>query len=150
MNETEARTLRAAADAYVRRMNAKSRAVLAQTYRDDMAELGRVTVFGGPVTRDELLSALVELHYPAAKQNEAIHVIGHQARGWSACNHCHDDDGTHDGHLCQCDRADETACTTCDQQAQFHFSTINTTGRPILLDHGHLGHPYTGTFGRQS
>jgi hypothetical protein len=147
MNETQARTLREAHDAYVKRLSRRTLPALHGDYRNELAANGRQLLMGGPVTRDELISALAELRYPAAKLNEASHVIGHQARGWSACNFCHDDDGTHSGSLCECDRWAETACTVCGRMAAYHFSTTYThggTARPTLTDHGRLGHAYQG------
>lgn len=145
MNLTEARVLREAHNAYVKRISRMTRAQLRDAERADLADRGIVREYGGPVTRDELISALCELHYPAAKLNEAIHVIGHDTRDWPACNFCHDDDGLHAGHLCECDRWAETACTVCGRRAAFHFSTTHMRAeRPILTDHGMQGHLYQG------
>jgi hypothetical protein len=148
MNETEARTLREGHNAYVKRLSHMSRAALAELELQELRDRGIVRMMGGPVTRDEFIWSLCELRYPSTALNEAAHVIGHQARGWSACNFCHDDDGTHNGHLCECDRHTETDCTACGKMAAFHFSV--TFGdcargeRPILTDHRRLGHAYQG------
>lgn len=153
MNETEARMLREARRIYIRRIDTKSRAWLAEAYRADLADQGRQILFGGPSTRNELIAALVELHYPDAKMYEAIHITGHTARGFTACEHCHDDDGTHAGHLCDCERHADTDCTApgCQHpRAAFHFSTthMGPGRRPILHPHESLGHVYQGPLGR--
>jgi hypothetical protein len=147
MNLTEARTLREAHNAYVKRLARMTRGALAILEAIEMREHDQTHLLGGPVTRDELIAALVELRYPAAKRNEAIHVIGHDSHGFTACNFCHDDDGTHAGSLCECDRWPETACTVCGRMAAFHFSTTYTRGsseRPTLTAHTLLGHTYQG------
>ena len=141
MTRDEAAALRAAAGAEVRLLSRKSRHELAAIEIQE----GPVHLLGGPVTKDELISAIIERRYPAARQNEATHVIGHPGRGWTACDFCHDDDGTHAGHPCECDRHGETDCTTCGRMAVFHFTiTRQQGGRWILTDHGNMGHPYTG------
>lgn len=147
MTDTQARTLREAHNAYIKQMARMPVAKLAAFYAADLADQGRQIVFGGPRTRDELMRALGELHYPAAKLNEAVHVTGHDTHGYTACNFCHDDDGTHNGSLCECDRHVETDCTVCGRMAAFHFSTTYHRGgdqRPTLRDHGMLGHEYQG------
>ena len=151
MNETEARTLREAHNAYVKRLSRQSRLALAVIYRDDLADQGRALVSGGPLTRDELISALCELHYPAAKLNEAGHVLYHDSHGYTACELCHDSDGTHDGHLCECNRWPETACLVCGRSAAFHYSsTYRGDQRPTLTPHDRLGHFYQGRIVEQA
>ena len=77
MNETEARTLREAHDGYVKSIYRKPKAQLAALYRDEQAARGIQTLYGGPASKDELISALTELRYPLAKMNESIHVLYH-------------------------------------------------------------------------
>lgn len=79
MNETQARTFFEARTAYIQRINRSTKAELASIYREDMREQGRQIIFGGPSTKAELINALVELHYPLAKVNEATHVLYHSA-----------------------------------------------------------------------
>jgi hypothetical protein len=88
MNETEARTLREAHNAYVKRINRKTLPALKGDYRNDLADRGIIQAYGGPVSRDEVISALCELHYPIAKLNEAIHVIAHAGELWPDCPFC--------------------------------------------------------------
>lgn len=78
MNETQARTIREAHDGYVKSIYRKPKAALAQMYRSELADRGQYILFGGPSSKDELVSALVELRYPLAKMNESIHVLYHQ------------------------------------------------------------------------
>jgi hypothetical protein len=144
MNETEARTLREAHNAYVKRLSRMSRYNLEHAYRADLADRGRQVISGGPVSKDDLIAALCDLHYPVAKLNEATHTLYHTPGATnSACELCHDDDGLHAGYLCECSRHRETDCASCGQMMAFHFSTTYTPGdRPVLTEHGHLGHAY--------
>jgi hypothetical protein len=84
----EAAMFRAAHSAYVGRVSRMSRGRLADLHRADLAEQGRQILFGGPVTKDELVRALVELHYPTARLNMTTHVLHHGEADWSACEYC--------------------------------------------------------------
>jgi hypothetical protein len=77
MNETQARTIREAHDSYVKSIYRKPRATLAHMYRQELADQGIRLVYGGPASKDELISALVELRYPLASMNESVHVLYH-------------------------------------------------------------------------
>lgn len=77
MDETTARTFAEARSGYATRIARKSKAALAAMYAADLAEAGRSILFGAPSTRDELMGALMELHYPLGKLNESIHVLYH-------------------------------------------------------------------------
>lgn len=89
MNETQARTLREAHDGYVRSIYRKPKTQLAAMYRDEQAAHGIQTLYGGPATKDELVSALTELRYPLARMNESVHVLYHTAGIVNdACDHC--------------------------------------------------------------
>ena len=78
MSELQARTIREARDGYVQSLSRKTKAAL-----------GREILFGGPASKTELITALVELRYPLAKLNEAIHVLYHSAEFPNdACEHC--------------------------------------------------------------
>ena len=77
MNETQARTIREAHDGYVKSIYRKPKAALAQMYRSELADRGQYILFGGPSSKDELVSALVELRYPLVKMNESVHVLYH-------------------------------------------------------------------------
>jgi len=92
MTETEARTFREAASGYVNRLNRMTKAALDRELRADLADSGdRVIIFGGPRTKDEYISRLMELHYPNHKHNETTHVLYHPTpeQGSSACDWCH-------------------------------------------------------------
>lgn len=73
MNETQARVFREAHDHYVKTISRKSKTQLVTLTDQEM------TVYGGTRhwSKDELVSALVELRYPLAKLNESIHVLYH-------------------------------------------------------------------------
>jgi hypothetical protein len=147
MTKGQAHALRAAHASEARALTRMTRHELAVIERCDLAARDIERIMGGPASKDELIGAILEMRYPAARQNEAVHVLGHDSRGWSACNFCHDGDGTHDGHLCECDRRAETDCQVCGKMAAFHFSsTSQPSGRPVLTDHGHMGHAYVGGF----
>lgn len=91
MNETQARTFFEARSGYTQRISRNTKAALATLYSVDQAERGVTTVFGGPATKQELISALVELHYPLAKMNEASHVLYHGEYANDACAYCNPD-----------------------------------------------------------
>jgi hypothetical protein len=78
VNELQARVIREAHDSYVKSIYRKPKAALAQMYRSELAAQGRTILYGGPGSKDELISALVELRYPLAKMNESIHVLYHR------------------------------------------------------------------------
>lgn len=61
-------------DTYVRSLNRLTKANLAAVYRRELAKRGREILYGGPASRDELLSAIVDLRYPLAEMNEARQV----------------------------------------------------------------------------
>lgn len=91
MNETQARTLREAHDGYVKSIYRKPKSTLAGLYREELAAQGTTILFGGPASKDELVSALVELRYPLAKMNESIHVLYHGEFANDACEYCPDE-----------------------------------------------------------
>ena len=88
MNETEARTFRAAYGAAVTRYTHMSKAALMTEERGLMEEQGIQRVYGGPVSKDEFISSVLNLRgYTIAKVNEATHVIAHETP-WPDCEHC--------------------------------------------------------------
>jgi hypothetical protein len=103
--EDQALMFRAACGAFARRMSRKTRSALAAEYRADLAALDRQILSGGPRSKDELVSALVELHYPAATLNMTSHVLYHDGGGWSACAWCGGQDAT-DADRAQVELAD--------------------------------------------
>lgn len=137
MNQTEARTLREAHNAYVRRLNGKTRAALAVEYRADLADRGMTTLFGGPVSRDELIRALCELHYPMTKLNEAICVMAHDT-AWPDCPYCQADQPCRQTDACLCAECQTRKfgtcpiCHTTDVVAGDYFTTHARPGSPAL------------------
>jgi hypothetical protein len=89
MNETQARTIRIAHDGYVKTIYRKPKTTLAHMYREELAARGQYNLFGGPASKDELISALVELRYPLASMNESVHVLYHvDGISNDACDQC--------------------------------------------------------------
>jgi hypothetical protein len=78
VNETQARTIREAHDGYVKSIYRKTARELSFMYRLALADRGREILLGGPSSKDELISALVELRYPLASMNESVHVLYHR------------------------------------------------------------------------
>lgn len=87
MNKTEAQTFREAWNAYVKRISRMSKVALRELYTSDLREQNMYSLYGGPVSKDELIGALTELHYPTEKLNEAIHVTAHDVI-WPDCQFC--------------------------------------------------------------
>ena len=88
MNETEARVYRVAYDSAVKRYSKMTKRALIAEEQAVMADLGRRRVFGGPVSKDEYISAVLELRgYTIAKWNESTHVVAHDVP-WPDCPHC--------------------------------------------------------------
>lgn len=100
MTRDEAAALHAGWDTYLAALSRFRRNELAATYRVALFNRGQEILYGGPATKDELISALLLLRYPAAQQYEAIHVLWHKpGESWSACQHCH----PHAGERCECE-----------------------------------------------
>ena len=88
MTETEARTLREAASAAVRRYSRMTRAQLRAENTAAQEAAGIQHLHGGPVTKDELVADTLELRgYGVARLNEATHVVGHDVV-WPDCRWC--------------------------------------------------------------
>ena len=79
MDETQARIFSEARSAYIGRLARMTRVSLAAELTSELEECGRVLVFGGPTSKDELMSELVGIRYPRARFNEATHVLHHTA-----------------------------------------------------------------------
>jgi hypothetical protein len=77
MNETQARTIREAHDSYVKSIYRKTKNQLTIMYAEELADRGMYLAYGGPASKDELVSALTELRYPLASMNESVHVLYH-------------------------------------------------------------------------
>lgn len=99
MTPDEARELRKDCDDYVAFWSRQPKRALANIYRLLLAEQGRQLLGGGPVTKDEYLSAITGIRFPVARRNEANHVLYHRpGESWPACEWCH----PHAGAECQC------------------------------------------------
>lgn len=77
MDETQARTFNEARSGYITRLSRMTRIGLAAELGAEMAERGQTLLYGGPTSKDELMSALVGIRYPLARLNESIHVLYH-------------------------------------------------------------------------
>jgi hypothetical protein len=89
MTEDEARAHRADHDNYAKAISRMTKAELAILYRREMAIRGTELLYGGPGSKDEFISAIMNLNYPAALMNETSHVLYHKpGENWSACEHC--------------------------------------------------------------
>ena len=76
MTTTEARELRAAWNADVKTLSRKPRAQLAEIDRAELASRGTYRVFG-KLSKDELISDIIDMRYPREQMNESIHVLYH-------------------------------------------------------------------------
>ena len=76
--ELEARMFREAASVSVNRLNRMSKAALAAEHTAILADQGMTSVYGGPRSKDELISAIMNLRYPVARLNMTTHVLYHQ------------------------------------------------------------------------
>ena len=83
MSTDEARQFRQNHDAEARLLARKSKAQLEQ-----IAAEYRTRIFGQS-SKQELTSEILGYQFPAARLNEAIHVLHHKpGENWSACNIC--------------------------------------------------------------
>jgi hypothetical protein len=87
MTAEQARALRLAHDDAARRYGRMPKAVLAVAYQKALRARGREILLGGPVSKPELVTAILGLDYPIARLNEAIHVAWHDTV-WPGCPHC--------------------------------------------------------------
>lgn len=77
MTPAEAQQFRQDHDSYARAIWRKPKGTLAALYRQELAAAGRQLLYGGPVSKDELANALVDLRFPLGKLNESVHVLHH-------------------------------------------------------------------------
>jgi hypothetical protein len=76
-------------DARVRELNRKTMPSLRGIYGALLAGQGHFLVYGGPGSKDELVSAIIGIEYPRALINESAHAAYHGAGGgWDACEWC--------------------------------------------------------------
>lgn len=89
MTRDQAAALRGAWDADARLLSRKPRHELAAIHRSELAARGGQILTGGPVSKSELLTAILNLRFPPERQHEAIHTLHHQpGENWSACQWC--------------------------------------------------------------
>lgn len=100
MTPEQAAALRKGHDTDARRYSRMTRAALVVTYRTALRARAREILFGGPGTKSEYATAILDLRYPRERLHEAIHVLHHKpGENWSACQWCH----PHGGVRCECD-----------------------------------------------
>jgi hypothetical protein len=102
MTEPQARIFREAYNAAVKRYSRMTIAQLKAERAAALAGQGMISLYGGPVSKDEFVSAVLNLRgYTIDKLNETTHVLHHApGESWSACEWCH----PHQGAPCECPR----------------------------------------------
>ena len=90
MTTTEAKRFRIDHDTAARMLNRMSKAQLKTVFIRNMQERGMEMLYGGPVSKDELISAILAFEYPIAMLNEAIHVLYHDSAQCpnEVCDYC--------------------------------------------------------------
>lgn len=89
MNETEARNLIRAHDDECKQLNRKPKYELAAIETAELAAHGMTRLWvAGPLSKDELIHSILDLRYPAARQDEARHTIYHQSYRSEVCQFC--------------------------------------------------------------
>lgn len=78
MNFTEAREYIRRHDKRVKELHRKTIPVLKEFYVQGLMAAGQTPIFGGPVTRDEFIHAILELEYPDIEKARAAY-----SDGWS-------------------------------------------------------------------
>jgi hypothetical protein len=108
MDREHAAALIAAHDTDVRLLSRKPKYELVAIEAMELRAAGMERLFGGPVSKDEFLSSILDLRFPRERQDEARHVLHHTPGevGSTACQFCVCQvtwvDG---GFLIQCDQA---------------------------------------------
>lgn len=84
MTREQAEALRAARDTDARLLSRKPKYELVAIYQSEGG------YGGGTWSKDDLLGSILEMRFPMARQNEAIHVLHHEPGtvGSSACEWC--------------------------------------------------------------
>ena len=82
-------TYRQAHDKRVKALSRMTMPTLRETERAYLTAQGRERITGGPCGRDELISAILAIEFPAALINQTAHVLYHKpGEHWSACEYC--------------------------------------------------------------
>lgn len=88
MTREEAAAFRKAYGAHVKRLSRMGKVALAIEERRLMREQGIVRAFGGPASKDEFISSVLELRgYTITKWNESTHAVAHDVP-WPDCPWC--------------------------------------------------------------
>lgn len=88
MTKDQALMFRAAENAAVKRYSKMTKVQLRNEWLAALSDTGSQSVYGGPVSKDELIRAILELRgYTVAKLNEAIHASAHDVT-WPDCEFC--------------------------------------------------------------
>jgi hypothetical protein len=92
-------TFRAAHDARVVQLYRMQLRMLRAIRRQQLAAHNTVSIGGGPMSKEELINAIMAEQFPVHLMNETTHVLYHRENEtWSACELCH----PHQGALCEC------------------------------------------------
>lgn len=88
MTPDEAAAFRKGYDAQVKRLWRMGKVALAIEERRLMKDQGIERIHGGPVTKDEFISSVLELRgYTIGRLNQATHVAAHDV-DWPDCPYC--------------------------------------------------------------
>lgn len=89
MSTSEAQAFRDAYGAEVSRLSRKTRTQLRQIDAAALTARGMQRLYGGPQSKDELISEILGFSYPVDRLNETTHVLYHKpGENWSACDLC--------------------------------------------------------------
>jgi hypothetical protein len=86
--EAEAREYRTAHDHEAIRLTRMTKAALEIEYNRTLAAHGITRLYGGPGSKDELISSILSYSYPNDKLNESIHVLYHTEWKLDVCEYC--------------------------------------------------------------
>lgn len=146
MTVEQAAAFRAAYAADLAVLNRKTKAELVAIERSELAARNRERIYGGPVTKAEYLSSILEMRWPVARSNEASHVLNHgPGETWSGCQWCQCQvtwtDGN--GYLHQCEQAPHPAGGMHSHGQVFYFSTdpVANARCAVCNRDGHRGLP---------
>lgn len=90
MTKDEAQALRAARGTDAKLLSRKPRYELAAIFCDETGTISPINRY----SKDELVSGILDAHYPLAREHEAIHVLHHDVI-WPDCEHCQAEQAAH-------------------------------------------------------
>jgi hypothetical protein len=88
MSKTAAELFQREHDASARTLTRMTKTALRSRFINDLAEDGMQSLSVNNYSKDELISAILNLSFPIAKLNEAIHVRYHDEWKNDACDYC--------------------------------------------------------------